>query len=236
MGKVFETMPDAAARAEVSERVRFIRRTYAHLAAAIFAFVGLEYVVLQLPFAQAMTAKMLSSRYAWLVVLGLFMAAGWVADKWARSSESKGMQYLGLGLYVLAEVIIFVPLLYIASTFPKFEGVIPTAALLTLTLFTGLTLTVFITKKDFSFLRGALMLAGFAALGIIVGGILFGFSLGLWFAVAMTVLAAGYTLYYTSNVLRYYRTDQHVAASLTLFSAIALMFYYIVIIVMRMRD
>ncbi len=169
-----------------------------------------------------------------LVVLGLFMGVGYMADKWARSATSPGMQYLGLGLYVVAEAIIFLPMLYIAA-FMVEAPVIKPAALLTLTLFAGLTGTVFITRKDFSFLRTGLMLGGFVALGLIVASILFGFNLGTIFSVAMVGLAGGYILYYTSNVLHHYRTDQHVAASLALFAAVALMFWYILRLFMN-RD
>jgi len=228
-----QAVPRAVANAGVDERVTFIRRTYAHLAGAIALFVVLEYLIFQMPWHRQLAATMVSSRAGWLVVLGLFMVVGYVADKWARSATSPGMQYLGLGLYVVAEAIIFLPLLYIAAHYSA-PNVIPTAGLLTLTIFAGLTGTVFITRKDFSFMRGALMIGGFAALGIIVGGLLFGFSLGLWFSLAMVLLAAGYVLYYTSNVLFHYRTDQHVAASLALFAAIALMFWYILRVVMAL--
>jgi FtsH-binding integral membrane protein len=224
------------ASAEVSERVGFIRRTYAHLAGAIAAFVAVEWLLFQLPSHKALVNWMLGSSTHWLIVLGAFMVVGWVADKWARSNVSTGMQYFGLGLYVLAEAVIFLPLLYIARHMTD-PTIIPTAGLLTLTIFAGLTGTVFITRKDFSFLRGALMVGAFAAMGIIVAALIFGFSLGLVFSGAMVVLAAGYVLYYTSNVLHHYRTDQHVAASLALFAAIALLFWYILRIVMSLaRD
>ena len=49
----------------------------------------------------------------------------------------------------------------------------------------------------------------------------------------MVILMSGYILYYTSNVMPHYRTDQHVAAALALFAAIATLFYYILEIVMR---
>lgn len=226
----------AVGTASVDERVSFIRRTYAHLGGAIGLFVLLEYLLFQMPFHRTLVMKMLGGRWSWLIVLGLFMAGSWLADRWAHSVESQGLQYLGLGLYVVLEVVIFLPLLYIAAYYAG-PNVIPTAGLLTLTIFAGLTGTVFITKKDFSFMRGALMLGGFAALGLIVCGMLFGFSLGLWFSVAMVILAAGYVLYYTSNVLYHYRTDQHVAAALTLFAAVALLFWYILRIVMELsRD
>ena len=73
-----------------------------------------------------------------------------------------------------------------------------------------------------------------ASVGVIVLGILFNFTLGLWFSLALVGLAAGYILYYTSAVLHHFRTDQHVAAALELFAAVALMFYYILrILLMR---
>lgn len=51
----------------------------------------------------------------WLLVLGLFMGASWIADRWARSDVSLGMRYVGLGLYVIAEAFIFLPLMYVAA-------------------------------------------------------------------------------------------------------------------------
>jgi hypothetical protein len=75
------------------------------------------------------------------------------------------------------------------------------AAITTLALFGALTAVVFITRKDFSFLRGILMFGGFAAMGLIVVAILFNFNLGPIFIYAMIALSCGYILYYTSNVL-----------------------------------
>ena len=230
----FRPIPGAVATAGVDERVAFIRRTYGHLGAAIGLFVLLSWMLQKTGFALEMTIWVGRGQYNWLLVLGLFMAVGWIADKWARSGASQGMQYLGLVLYVVAEAILFVPLLFIAAHYSD-PSVIPNAALLTLTLFAGLTGTAFITKKDFSFLRGVLQLCGFAALGVIVGSILFGFTLGLLFSVLMVGLAAGYVLYYTSQVMAHYPPTAHVAAALALFSAIALMFWYVLLIFMDRR-
>ena len=49
------------------------------------------------------------------------------------------------------------------------------------------------------------------------------FNWGMMFSGLFVVLAAGYILYYTSNILHHYRTDQHVAAALALFAAVALL-------------
>ena len=90
-------------------------------------------------------------------------------------------------------------------------------------LFGGLTAAVFITRKDFSFLRTFLVFGSFAAMGFILIAVLFNFQLGAIFTYAMIALACGYILYDTSNVLHHYRIGQHVAASLALFASVALL-------------
>ena len=154
---------------------------------------------------------------------------------WAHSNTSRQMQYLGLGLYVLAEAVILIPLLWMAEHYSN-GGAIQSAGLVTAIVFGGLTVTVFATKANFSFLRWALVAGSFIALALIVVGIFTGFNLGLWFSVAMVVLAAGMILYNTSNVLHHYNTNQYVAASLALFASIALLFWYVLQIVMSQGE
>ncbi len=225
-----------AARASGSDRAAFVRRTYAHLAGAILAFIGIEALLLNvLGNDQQVQVLRMMRGYGWLVVMFAFMGASWLAQSWAQSGSSPGVQYLGLGLYVVAEAVIFLPLLIIASHFAG-PSVIPTAGVLTLAVFGGLTLSVFVTKKDYSALRPVLTVGSLIALGVIVAGILFGFNLGLFFSFAMVALMSGYILYYTSQVLLNYRTDQHVAAALALFAAVATLFWYILQIVMSMSS
>jgi FtsH-binding integral membrane protein len=50
----------------------------------------------------------------------------------------------------------------------------------------------------------------------------------------MVVLASAAILYTTSNILRVYHPKQHVAASLTLFASVALLFWYILQILMSL--
>ncbi len=221
-----------AVRASESARAAFIRRTYAHLAGAILAFICLEALLLQLPGIERVVGSMLNG--SWLIVLVLFMGVSWLANMWAHSETSPAVQYFGLAIYTIAEAIIFLPLLYIAKYFHG--DAIPTAGILTLAVFGGLTATVFVTRKDFSFLGPILFVGSLMALGFIVCGIVFGFSLGLVFCFAMVGLLSGYILFYTSNVIHHYRTDQHVAASLALFSSIATLFWYILQIVMASRE
>ena len=74
------------------------------------------------------------------------------------------------------------------------------------------------------------------ALGVIVASIGFGLSLGLFFSAIMVAYAAGVILYTTSNIIHHYRPDQHVAAALALFAAVALLFWYLVRVLMALSD
>ncbi|CAN5779475.1 hypothetical protein BH11MYX3_BH11MYX3_01970 [soil metagenome] len=243
-----------------SDRLRFIRLTYIHLFGAIVAFAGLLWCLFNVkPLMEKVSWPLIKfalgidnegnynprdGRWHWGVVLASYMAVGWIADYWARHSKSKGIQYAGLTFYVIAEALIFVPLLAIiqwktaaiVAATGKDPNVIRDAAFCTLAIFGALTGFVLISKKDFSFMRGALVVMSAAAMMLIVLSLVFGFNLGIVFAVAMVVLCAGYILYQTSQVLAHYNTNGYVAASLALFSSIATMFWYVIQIFMRARE
>jgi FtsH-binding integral membrane protein len=219
------SLSDSAANSIPDDRAAFIRRTYSHLAVALLLFTGFEYYLVHAPFAAKLASSM-TGGMSWMIVLGLFMGVSYVANKLATSGGSEQMQYLGLGIFIIAEAIVFLPLLFMATHFGG-EGLIPSAGLMTLLLVGGITATVFITKKDFSFMGSILSMGGFVALGFIGCSMIFGFSLGLIFSAVMILFAGGSVLYSTSNVLHQYRTDQHVAASLSLFASVALLFFYI---------
>jgi FtsH-binding integral membrane protein len=221
-----------AADAQPSERALFIRRTYLHLAGAILAFIALETVLLHTPGIENLVSSMLGG--GWLVVMLLFMGVSYLADKLARSDAAPATQYIGLGLFVVAEAVVFLPLMFIAA-YRSDPSVIPTAGIITGLLFAGLTATAFITRKDFSFLGSILTVCSFIALGVIVCSILFGLTLGLLFSALMVFFAAGSILYTTSNIMHHYRTNQHVAASLALFSGVMLLLWYVLRIVMGSR-
>jgi FtsH-binding integral membrane protein len=223
----------SAADAEPDVRAAFIRKTYLHLAGAILAFVVIEFLLMNSPLAKPLVSVMFSGRYAWLIVLGAFMGVSMLANWWATSQTSAAMQYLGLGLYVVAEAVIFLPLLFLANLY--FPGAILSAGFLTLLLFVTLTATVFITRRDFSFLGPILMIGGFVALGAIVLSLVIGFNMGIIFSAVMVLFAGGTILYNTSNVLHRFNPDQHVAASLSLFASVALLFWYILQLFMSRR-
>ena len=218
---------------DVDARATFIMRTYVHLLGAILAFAGVEFLIFSSGLAQPIAEAMLG--VSWLLVLGGFMVVSWFASRAAATAESKAAQYGALAAFVVAEALIFVPLLFMAAYYTSDPNVIGKAAWVTLLGFAGLTAVAFVTKKDFSFLGGMLKWGFVLALVAIVAGVLFGFDLGTWFSVAMVGLAGAAILYDTSKVLNGYPEDRYVAAALQLFASVALMFWYVLRIFMS-RD
>lgn len=220
------------ANVDVHRRATFVSRTYGHLTGAIFLFTLIQIALFQSGAAERIAQALLG--VSWLVVLGGFMIVGWLATHAAHSSMSRPTQYLALAAFVTAQAIIFVPLLYMAEKVAP--GAISSAAAVTLVGFGGLTAVAFITRKDFSFLRGLLFWGFIVALILIVASVLFGWNLGTWFSVGMIALAGAAVLYDTSNVLHHYPEDRYVAASLQLFASVALMFWYVLRLFIATRD
>lgn len=205
------------------DRSSFITQTYAHLLGAILGFAALEIIFFQTGLAYPLASFLLS--VPWIAVLGAFVIVGWLASHFATRAASLEVQYAALIGFVVAQAVIFVPLLFVAQSYAP--GVIQSAALVTLIGFSGLTAVAWSERRDFSFLGGLLKWGLVGALLVIVAGLVFGFQLGVFFSVAMVVLAGAAILYDTSRILHHYPQDRYVAASLALFSSVALMFWYV---------
>ena len=253
----------AVATLGVSDRVSFLRKTYAHLGAALlaFAFVAGGMMRFMPETSLKFSAWALRGRWNWFLVLALFMVVGYVAERLARSESSRGLQYVGLGVEVLAWSFLLQPMLWLVmfkfgddstrvllmSSFTDGRSVggavmsglagkvILESVVITLVIFLGLTATVFITKKDFSFMRGILAICTFAALGVILASLMFGFSLGAIFSGLMILLMSGYILYQTSLVMSYFPPSGYVAAALMLFSTVATLFWYVLRLMMDLN-
>lgn len=217
------------------ERVAFYKKTYTHVAGGVLVFILFEYLLLQ---SETIVDFMLSMTegYKWLLMLGGFMFATNYAEGMAMKTTDKNKQYLAYGIYIFFEALIFVPMIYIAAYYMESgPEILNQAAIVTLGLFTGLSAVVLFTKKDFSFLRTGLTIGFFIAIGLIIAGTIFGFTLGLWFSVAMCLLAGGSILYQTSNLIKKYGVEDYIPAALGLFASLMLLFWYILSIFMS-RD
>jgi len=252
-------IPGAVATLGVSDRVQFLRRTYGLLSLSLVGFALVTGLMMR--FATETSYKFSSwafnGTWTWMAVLVMFMAVGWIAEKLARSETSRGVQLGGLTLAVVAQGVLMQPLLWVlfirfgnpadfvlnadGSAVASFTAsglavkILMQSIVITLAIFVGLTATVFVTKKDFSFLRGALVIASFAALGVIVGSMIFGFQLGAVFCGAMIFLMSLYVLYQTSLVMQHFPPTAYVAAALMLFSTIATLFWYVLQLMMSLN-
>jgi FtsH-binding integral membrane protein len=228
-----QTLPSYTPVSELSTdaRASFISKTYSHVAIAILLFTAIEFYLFNSGLVVPLAEWMLS--FNWLLVIGAYMLVGWAATHVAHKVESRPLQYLAMVAFVAAEAVLFAPLLLIAAL--KAPGIIESAVGITLLGTLGLTAVAFITRKDFSFLRGMLVWGGILALVAIVGAVLFGFELGTWFSVAMIGFAGAAVLYDTSNIIHHYPEDRYVGAALALFASIALMFWYVLRLLMS-RD
>lgn len=213
-------------------RERFISKTFNHLGGAILAFTAIEVVLFKTGIAEVLAQVM--RHLPWFLILGAFMLIGWLASRAAHTVESLPLQYAALGAYIVAEAIIFIPILYIANEVAP--GAIATAGLVTVLATVGLVGIAYVSKKDFSFLGSVLKWCGLVALVLIACGMIFGFQLGLFFCVAMVAFAGASILYDASNIIHHYPEDRYVGASLQLFASVALMFWYVLRIVMKLRD
>jgi uncharacterized protein len=216
----------------IDSRAQFITRTYTHVVGGILAFILLELGLFESGAAESIARFMLS--FNWFLILGAFMLVGWLATRTAQTSTSLGMQYFAYAMYIAVEALIFVPLLYIANA--KAPGAIDSAALVTGLGAAGLMVVAHRTRKDFSFLRAVLMWGGVIAIVAMIGGAVFGFQLGTWFSVAMIGFAGAAVLYDTSNIIHVYPEDRYVAAAMQLFASIALMFWYVLRLLMGNRN
>jgi FtsH-binding integral membrane protein len=224
--------PSSFQSAGLDSRSVFITRTYTHVVGGILGFVLVELALFESGLAGDIMSFM--THVPWMLILGAFMLIGWLATRTAQTSSSLGMQYFAYAMYVVAEALIFVPLLYIADA--RAPGAIDSATLVTCLGAGGLMFVAHRTRKDFSFLRAILMWGGVIALIAIAAALIFGFQLGTWFSVAMIGFAGAAVLYDTSNIIHQYPEDRYVSAAMQLFASIAMMFWYVLRLMMGSRN
>lgn len=230
---MYQEYKQVVAQADSKERATFYKHTYGHVAAGVLVFMLLETLFLQSEFLVT-TLLSFTQGYLWIVLIGGFMGISWVAQKMAMDEVSKTKQYLGYFLYIVGQALLFVPMMYIVINYTG-TIVLKQAAAVTAALFVALSVLALTSKVDFSFLKGIITIGFILAIGAIIAGLLFGFSLGLWFSVAMCALAAGSILYETQQIQHQYSSNQYVPAALGLFSSLMLLFWYVLRIFMS-RD
>lgn len=235
-----ESNPFIVADAPAADRAAFYRRTYGLVAAAFAGFAALLALFFvgfdqKTGIAFALftgLGSMIQSLGGWsiLLVMVAFWGANSVAQSMAFNRASRASQYAGLGIFVVLEALIFIPLIgYVVLTSNgDAMSVLKPAGIVTGAIIAALTALVFMTNMDFSFLKVAIVIGSFAALGVVIVAAIAGLSLGAWFSIAMIVLMATVILYQTNEIKNTLETDQHVTAAFILFSAFVTLLFYVI--------
>lgn len=236
------TNPFVVAAAAPATRADFYRKTYMLVAVACAVFGLLLAGTLATPAIVNPLTRLFfgSGGFGWLLVLGGFWLISMFANRLAFGGVSTGTQLAGLGVYIVAEVLLFAPMLNLLmiqfGQDAMISEIVAPAALSTLLLACGLTATVFMTKTDFSFLRAFVSVGFFVVLGAVILLTLFGTGIGTWGIIALTAFISVVILYQTWMVKTQFRPEQHVGAALIIFSGIATLFWYLIMLFAERRD
>ncbi len=223
------TMPVGVQSAEV--RTAFMGRVYARLVAGIALFVLIEAYLFASGLAVAITQFVVST--SWLLILGGFMIVSWLANSVALRATSPTSQWGGYALLVAANALIFAPMLVIAEI--QVPGTVAAAGQYAVGGFIILSVIAHRSARDFTWLGASLRWFGVLALAAIVISVVTGASLGTWFSLAMIGLAGAAILYETQVVLRETPPGRETVAAMALFSSLALLFWYVLRLLMSRR-
>ncbi len=230
-------MPLPVSESSVAVRSAFLIKTYLHLAGAVLAFVAIESVIMSVFQAELVEFLKLNQQAVGIFLLALCFGGPFIGNLIVAKSKTIAGHYVALSFYVLMYVLLFIPILtYAIVLVPNGSAIVGQAAGVTALLFALLTASVFVTRKDFSFLRPFIVFATLAAIGLIVLSLIFGFALGTVFTYAMIALACCYILYDTSNVLHHCPPEGYVLAATELFASVMILFFYILRLFLSRRD
>ena len=201
---------EALARGVPAELVTFVQKTYAllafslALAAAAVVFGMRLFPVEATPKGIAIGFPMWQIYALWAGTFVFSLMGGFVKSG-ARQGEATALGLVALVGLVLCSGLMLAPTIGMYLTLGMGSTVAAAAAVTAIT-FTALTALVFFTGKDFSFLGKMLFVAGIAFFAAWIVGAFFVRSAGFqwWLSAFGAVLFAGFILFHTSSVVRYY--------------------------------
>ncbi len=223
------TVPAGLQSPEV--RSAFMGRVYARLVAGVAAFVLIETYLFTSGLAVAITEFVFST--SWLLILGGFMIVSWLSNSLTMRASSPAAEWGGYLLLVAANALIFAPMLVIAEL--QVPGTVAAAGQYAVGGFVILSVIAHRSARDFTWLGATLRWFGVLALVAIVLAVLTGFALGTWFSLAMIGFAGAAILYETQVILRETPPGRETAAAMALFSSLALLFWYVLRLLMERR-
>lgn len=226
-----------AAQATPSDRVAFIQKVYGLLFLGILFFAAsmslpVAGIVYEIPVLREI--GMLAIACPWWLALIVLIGSSFLIHS---VSMIRGINIVAFFAMAGMWGFFTVGLIYYALATSGF-GVIFQAAGLTTLVFGGLSAFALISRKDFSFLGGFLMISTLLLLGTIVGFAIFGAGeiLQIGLSLAIVAIFSLYVLYDTSRMLHHYAVDMVVPAALALLVDFIILFRQILFLLISSRD
>ena len=209
-----------AGRSGVEDRVAFLRSVYLWLMGG-FIVAGLGAVTA--PFLFRPIAAITGRFFFYILLFGQFGALIWAQAVSRRQSQNK----IAFGAYTYLSGAI-AGLFALAIAAQAGLGVVIAAFGMTVGAFLSLTLTAFVTRRDFSFLR-SFVLVGFviAIIGSIVGFFMHLPTLSLLVSVIVVLACSAKILWDTSAMLRTSDYGNPAGFALSLFISLYLIFIHL---------
>jgi FtsH-binding integral membrane protein len=110
------------------------------------------------------------------------------------------------------------------------------AAGITLTIFVGLTIYVHLSKKDFSFMGGFLMVGVMVMIGWGLLNMIFGWRQSFIYSALGALLFCGFILFDTSQIMLKYGVDDYIPACISLYLDVINLFFHILRLLARSQD
>lgn len=231
---------------DTATRLAFLRKVYALLGGAVTLWAGTALFVVT---NETLSRLALSLMTGFMGIL-IFMVVAFVVLR--VTAKSSPLNIIGLSLFSMLMGFATAPLILIVIVSRNYQGaetmgqaltaaspLLMQAFGLTAIVFGGLSAYAFTTKRDFSFLRGALMVVFFTLFGI---GVLSMFGIGEslvsgWgWSAAWVLLMSGFILYDTQNIMKRFPANAAASAAAILLWDFVMLFQHILMLLSRGRD
>ncbi len=203
-------------------KAQMLQKTYLFVLMGIGIFAGTIALVPVVPFLGQMMVALYSKPWiALIALLGVGFGVRAVAEK-------PGIGVIGFVIYSA-----FMGLLVAPAALLGPAGTTTMAALITASVFIGLTVYVFVSKADLKWMGGFLSMALFGMIGVAIAGMIFGFHVGVWYSLLGAMLFSGYILYDTSRLLHSHHSAKPLPFAIELFTDVVLLFMYLLSLLNR---
>ncbi len=205
-------------------RLAYIRKVYSYFAIAVGSAIAGTLIAmntgLAFSFANAPRLVGLAFSFANAPIIGIaaFFGSIWFASR-SANNPSRAVPTLSIATFVSG--LFVAPMLYaIAHGYIRgtSTGTIYDALLLSGSIFGGLTLYTFVTKKDFSYLGASLTIGLFMLIGImVINFFVQSTTLDLGLSIVGVIIFSGFILVDTSRILRRAHETPPTLAALSLY-------------------